>query len=108
MDVEAVGDVTVDEVQEPPELFSAVTRREIRDDIAGGDVERRVQVGGAVADVVMGPPLGRSWQQRKHWRGAIQCLDLALLVDTQHDCRVGRVHIQTHDITDLIDELRIR
>jgi len=42
------------------ELLGAVPRAHVRDHIVRGDVERRVQVRGAVADVVVGAPPGQS------------------------------------------------
>ena len=44
----------VDQVEEAAELLGAMPRRHLRDHLAGGDVERGVEVGGAVADVVVG------------------------------------------------------
>ena len=80
---------------------------EVGDHVAGGDVERGVQVRGAVALVVMGAPLGRAGQHRQHRRGAVQRLDLGLLVDAEHHRRVGRVQVQPDDVADLVDELRV-
>ena len=60
MDVEVVGDLGFESAQEPEELAAAVTREALSDDLAGGDVQRREERGGAVAHVVMGAPLDLS------------------------------------------------
>jgi hypothetical protein len=67
----------------------------------------RVEVGGAGAHVVMGASLGHSGQQRQHGGGAIQRLDLGLLVHAQHHRRVRRVQVEPDDVADLVDELRV-
>jgi hypothetical protein len=54
-------------------------------DSAGGDLQRREQRGGAVSHVVVAEALGQPGLQRQDRRGAIQRLDLGLLVHTQHD-----------------------
>ena len=83
-------------------------RRHLADHLPGGDVERGVEVGGAVADVVMAAPLGHPGHQRQHRRRPVERLDLRLLVDAQHDRRLGRVEIEPDDVAHLVDELRIR
>jgi hypothetical protein len=39
-------------------------------------------------------PLGHAWHQRQDRRRAVERLDLRLLIDTEHDRRIGRVEIQ--------------
>jgi hypothetical protein len=50
------------------------------DDLAGGDIEDSEQGGQAVADVVVGAPLGHAGHYRQHRLGPVQRLDLGLLV----------------------------
>ena len=50
-------------------------------DLAGGDLERGEQGGGAVPDVVVGPPLGLAGLHRQRLLGSVQRLDLGLLVE---------------------------
>jgi len=47
--VQPGGDAAVDEVQEFAELDGPMMGSEVRDDLAGGDVEGGVEVGRAVA-----------------------------------------------------------
>jgi hypothetical protein len=39
--------------------------------------------------------------------GAIGRLDLGLLIDAEHDCRVERAQVEADDVADLVDELRV-
>ena len=54
MDVEVAGDVEVDQLEEPEDLFGAVPWLGVVDHLPGGHVESREQIGGAVPLVVMG------------------------------------------------------
>ena len=58
----------------------AVAAVQLADDGAVGDVEGGEQAGDAVADVVVGAALGHAGHHRQHRLGAVQGLDLALLV----------------------------
>ncbi len=60
--VQVLGHGLVDQVQEPAELLGAMPGRHIGDDLARGDVERRVEVRGAIALVIVGAPFGRATQ----------------------------------------------
>ena len=108
MHVEVRRHDLVDQVEEAAELLGAVPRRHLRDHLAGGDIERGVEVGGAVADVVVGLPRGHPRHQRQHRRRPVERLDLRLLIDAQHDRGLGRVEVQPDDVAHLVDELRIR
>ena len=71
-----------DEFEESEELDVGVARvAGVGGDLAGGDFERGEQAGGAVADVIVGLLLGDALAQRQNRLGAIQRLDLRLLVD---------------------------
>ena len=95
----------VDRVQE---LLNSIARwrRCTADHLPGGDVEP------ANRDVV--PAVCsrgcRARDRRAHRQerlGAVECLDLRLLVDAQHDGAFGRVEIQTDDVPHLVDEERV-
>ena len=105
--VQVGGDLLVQLGQELLELGGAVAAVDGADDLAGGHVQRGEQGGDAVADVVVGAPLGHAGHHRQHRRRAVQRLDLALLVHAQHQRLLGRVQIQPDDVADLVDELRI-
>ncbi len=101
------GTRAVDEVQEASELDGPVAFGHVGDDLARCHVERRVEVGGAASHVVMGAPFGEPRTQREHRCGAVERLDLGLLVDAEHEGRVGRVDVEAHDVADLVHEERV-
>ena len=107
VDVEVGGDLAIERGQELLELDRAVAGVQRADDLAGGDVQRGVEARGAGALVVVGGALGRAGQHRQDRRGAIERLDLGLLIDAQHDRALGRVEIEPDDVADLVDELRV-
>ena len=107
MNVEIGRHVALDLVEELAELARAMAREALADDLAGRHVERGEQRGRAVALVVVGAPLGLAGPHRQQRLGAVQRLDLALLVDAQHHGAVGRVEIEPDDVAHLLDEQRI-
>jgi hypothetical protein len=107
VNVEVFRDGAVDEVQELAELGGAVARCHVGDHMAGCNVEGCVQVGGAVAFVVVGLALRDTGHHRQNRGSPIQRLDLGLLIDTEHNRGVGRVEIQADNVADLVDELGI-
>ena len=57
-----------------------------------------------MAPVVVRSPFRPADLQRQRRRGAIQGLNLALLVHTEHERPIRWIQVQPHDVTDLIDE----
>ena len=94
-------------LQELAELDRAVAGVQRPDHLAGRDVERGVQARGAVADVVVAGPRGGAGQHREHRLGAVEGLDLGLLVHAQHQRPFGRVEVEPDDVADLVDEQRV-
>ena len=105
--VEVCRHRAVDQDQEAAELLGAMPWRHLREHLAGGDIERGVEVGGAVADVIVAAPLRHSGQQRQHRRRAVERLDLRFLVDAEHDSGLGRIEVQPDNVAHLVDELRV-
>jgi hypothetical protein len=60
-----------------------------------------------VADIVVAAPRGGSGQDRQARCGAVQRLELGLLIHAQHQRRLWRVQVEPHDVADLVDELRV-
>ena len=90
--------------QEAQELLVAVPVLADPGDLAGGDLERGEQGGGAVADVVVGALLGMAGLHRQHLLGPVQRLDLRLLVHTEHNRVLRRVQIQPDHVGNLGDQ----
>ena len=55
----------------------------------------------------MGSPFRDAWQHRQDRLGAVEGLDLALLVDTEHQRAIRRRHVKADNVADLVDEVRI-
>ncbi len=94
----------IDGAQEGEELLGPVPPMHFADDFAGGDVQCRKQGRGAVAAVIMGAPLGHS---RHHRLRAVERLNLAFLVHTQHQGAIRRIEVQPHHIAHLLNEQRV-
>ncbi len=106
--VEISGDCLFDGVEELPELHRAMTAVALADHSSAGCVERGEQRGGSVPLVVMGAQLWLTGPHGQQRLGAIEGLDLGFLVDTQHKGLVRRIEVEAHDVSDLVDEQRVR
>ncbi len=77
------------------------------DHLAGGDVQGGKQRGKAVPDVVMRDALHVAQAHGQQRLGAVQRLDLRLLVDAEHHRFVWRVQVQPDDVADLLHKERV-
>ena len=94
-------------LEETEELLVAVPVLAEPGHLPGGDFQGGEQGDGVMAEVVVAALLVVARLHRKHFLGAVQRLDLGLIIDAQHD-RVGRrVQIQACDIGDLGLQLRV-
>jgi len=93
-----------DGVEEPLELDGPVAGGELVDDHPACEIERRVQVDGAVTDVVVRAPFGCALQKWEDRLGAVQGLHLCLLVHAEHSDSLEWAHVQPDDVSDLVDE----
>ena len=65
------------------------------------------KAGGAVSFIVMGhgsAPASFQWQTRLC---AIQCLNLTFLVNTEHQCFLRGVEIETHNVGQFLQKMRV-
>ena len=107
MDVEVGGHGALHLVEERAELARPMPLHAAPDDRAGGGVEGGEQGGRAVALVIVAAPLRLARPHGQHRLGAVERLDLALLVDAEHQRAVRRVEIEADDVAHLVDELRV-
>jgi hypothetical protein len=77
------------------------------EDGAVEDVEGGEQGGGAIALIGVGHGAAFSGLERQAGLGAVERLDLRLLVDGHDDGMDGRIHVQADDVLDLGGEGRI-
>ena len=76
---------TLDGIEKADEFLVEVALHAAPDDFAFQDIEGGEQGGGAVALVVVGHGGAASFLHRQTGLGATQGLDLALLVEAEHD-----------------------
>ncbi len=107
VDVEVGGHRFVDDPQELDELLRAVPSEALADDPPSCDIQGSEQRRRPVADVVVRPLLDGAGSQREHRLRPFEGLDLGLLVDTEHEGLVRRIHVQADDVPDLVDEERV-
>src|SRR5271156_3289746 len=97
----------VDGPQEAQELVMAVALHALSDHRTGGDIERGKQGSGAMALVIMRHGAGSTLFHRQPRLGAVERLDLALLVNAEHQGVVRRVEVEADDILHLLNKLLI-
>ena len=71
------------------------------------DVEGRIQARCAMPFVIVSVALDLTRPQLQFGLGAIQSLDLRLLVNRQHQSVIGRVQVQTDNIKNLLSKVWI-
>jgi hypothetical protein len=108
VDVEVGWHSGLDRVEEAAELSRPVPRHALADDGTRLHVERSEQSGRAAALVVVGAPLDLTGAQRQQRLRAVEGLDLALLVDAEHEGMLRRTEVEADDVAHLLDKQRIR
>ena len=92
---------TLDGIEKADEFLLPVALHAAPDDLAFRDIEGGEQGGGAAALVVVGHGGAASFLHRQTGLGAIQGLDLALLVEAKHDGVGCRIDIETDPLVEL-------
>ena len=100
-------DLALERVQETDELLVPVARHAAPDHVTVEDVESGEQRGRAVTLVVVRPGAGFAGLQRQAGLGAIERLDLALLVERGDQAMGGRIDVQPDDVAQLLGERRV-
>ncbi len=107
-DMNFLAGVRLDSLLEKGQEFRAIMGwSAFTENLSGRDIQRGEQVGGAMPDVVVGAFLAGVELDRQQWLGAVQRLDLRLLVQAEHDRSAGRIKVQADDVGDLLCEGRI-
>ena len=97
----------LDGVEEADELLVPVALHVAADDGAVEDVERGEQGGGAVPLVIVRHGSGAPRLHRQSRLGAVEGLDLALLVDREDDGVGRRVDVEADHVLELLGELGV-
>ena len=104
VDVQFRRDAVVEPAQKREKLLMPVSRFALGEDGAGRDIQRSKQSSRAVADVIVSDALDVAKPHGQNRLSAVERLNLALLIHTQHQSVIGRVEIQAHNIAHLLDE----
>ncbi len=107
MNREMLGHLRIDATQKAQELLMPVPPVTDTNNFSRRDVQRRKERSDSVTGVVVRLPLGYSGSHRKNRLRSIQRLNLRLFVDAEHDGALGRSHIETNDVSDLLDKERV-
>jgi len=102
-----LGYSRLNDVQKADEFLMAMALHALADDLALKDIERREQGGDAMALVVMRHGSGAPLLHRQPRLGAIEGLNLALLIDRQDNGMVGRIDVEADDLVQFSGKLRI-
>jgi len=105
MQVELGRGLGIDFLEETDEFLMPMPRHAVANHFAVEHAEGRKQRGSAVAFVVVRHSPAAALLQRKARLGAVECLDLAFLVDAQDKGLVWRIEIQPNDVVELLDEV---
>src|SRR5260370_18845330 len=89
------GELAVDAAQEPQKFLVAVTLIAVADDFAGQNIGRRKQSRRSVSLVVVGHGAAAAFFQRQPGLGALQSLNLSVLVHATPNRLVGWVQLKT-------------
>ena len=108
MHVQVVGHVAVYLPEKADELFASMPAFDPADHPAGCHVQGGEQIRRAVSLIVMGPRFGQAEIHGQGWPGAVQGLDLTLLVHAQDQGLFGWVHVEPRDVLHLLDEAGVR
>jgi len=85
----------------------AVTLIAVADYFTGEDIQRGKKSRRPVSLIIVGHCAAATFLQRQPGLGALQSLNLALLVHTEHDRLVGGIQIKPDHVGEFLEESRI-
>src|SRR5450631_3110313 len=97
----------LDGIEEADEFLVPVALHVAADDGTVEDVESGEQRGRTVTFVVMGHRSSAALLHRKTGLGAVERLDLALLIDREDDGMGGWINIEADNVAQLVNKLRV-
>src|SRR5215469_1562649 len=79
----------------------------LSDDGTGTSVQRRIQRESAMTKIFKAMPFGSARGERQDRIKSVECLNSALLIDTEHCCFDRWLKIQANDVGRLLFKLRV-
>jgi hypothetical protein len=107
MQLQMVWKLFVQPFEKFQELLVAMPRIAFSDHFAFGQLQRGKERGRPVPLVVVGHRSAATALERQSRLRAIQGLDLALFINTEHQGLGGRIQIQPHHVGQLLQEVRV-
>src|SRR3990172_7332850 len=107
MDLQVLWRLAVNLAQKAQELILPMTGQASTNNAAIQNIERGKQRGRAVPLIVVSHRAAAALLHRQTGLSPVQCLNLALLVHAQNQGLLRRAQIQTNNITDLLNEVRV-
>lgn len=107
MSIELLGPVGIDMLEKAQEFLMPMRRLALREHTAFGDIECRKQCRSPMSDVTVGDAYDVTEPKRQNRLGTFECLDLALLVDAEHDRMNRWIEIKSDNVSNLVEEQRI-
>lgn len=104
MQVQIEWCLDADQLQKTDKFLMAMPRHAIANDGAIEHVQQSEPGRRAIAFVAVRLPGRDSRPQRQERLSAVEGLDLAFLVDAEHQGFVGRIQIQSHHVVEFLDE----
>ena len=104
MHVQACGHCYVHGIEKLTEFHRAAAPLSLADHFPRLSLKGSKQGDRAMTDIVVSPPLhlaGAHGQQRV---GTVQCLNLGLLIHTQHHGSIRRAEVEPHDVAHFFNE----
>jgi len=107
VDQQALWDVTLEAVEKAQGFLVPVALHVLADGGAVENVERGEQGRRAIVDVVVRHRAGAPALHRQLGWGSVQGLDLALLINREHDRMRRRVDVKPDHVAQLCGEMRV-
>lgn len=107
VDLLILGQVEIDQLEEGQHVGGGVALAGVVEDLAGGHVHRREQIGRAMPFVVVSHGARPAPDHRQRWLGPIERLYLGFLVETESSRPGRRVQIEPDHINQLLLEVRV-
>ena len=101
------GEFRIQAAQEFQKLLMTVARVALADDFALQNLQGSEQTGGAITLVIVSHRAQTPLLHGQSGLGAVQCLELGLLVHAKNQGLVGRIQVQPHHIGEPRQEPRI-
>src|SRR5574342_144387 len=105
--LQPLGKLVIQSAQESQEFLMAMSRKALADDFAFQDFQSGEQGRRSVTDIIMREGAATPSLERQSRLSPVQRLNLALLIDTQHQAFFRRVEIKANHISQLLQKLNV-